>query len=612
MSLSQEDFRKLLSTPRAPVPATPSSKAAKFAKPAPVQRNKQPSEFARPIPAKFRKKPEDEEDAGPSFRDRAKERRQGVNPDYKDSEEIIARLAAAEEKELADNADIKSAIYQQSKYLGGDEKHTHLVKGLDFALLKKVRTEMQKSDVKASEEQEAEEFLERVANESVIPASTDSISFTTSIGERIHAAAMESNEKALPQTNELFKAGRMAFCWDIRSDDIPTTVIRSKGDLKDELKSSTADSEVVIGKIIEILASVRFGTRSKEGLTVGEKKALKKKEREDKLKAELDEAHIAPMENLDAMDEDGEDIFADVGRDYSLEVVDKSTGERVKAPLALPSTTGPKSYFAKPILDSDDEQDDDEAAAAGKSTADILKMLVPAAPSTGPSATDADNDDMFADLDDTKPKSKPAAPITSLSSTKQSTEASVDSILKSSAAMLNELQGAGTAELLISENSAKPKKAGLSLTRLANNYGEEDPEFDQYYDSDDGDEEEEAAADANQMDQGIKARKRTQMRRFDFDTEEEFQAYKDSQVVMPKTAYQFGVKSSDGRKNRKEMSGGGGSGKGPKDEERKLEKEMKQLDKMMGQKYGISITDNGSNKKRGGNDGGQSSKKKRI
>ncbi|TPX75864.1 hypothetical protein CcCBS67573_g02842 [Chytriomyces confervae] len=610
MSLSQEDFRKLLSTPRAPVPATP-SKAAKFAKPAPVQRNKQPSEFARPIPAKFRKKPEDDEDAGPSFRDRAKERRQGVNPDYKDSEEIIARLAAAEEKELADNADIKSAIYQQSKYLGGDEKHTHLVKGLDFALLKKVRTEMQKSDVKASEEQEAEEFLERVANESVIPASTDSISFTTSIGERIHAAAMESNKKALPQTNELFKAGRMAFCWDIRSDDIPTTVIRSKGDLKDELKSSTADSEVVIGKIIEILASVRFGTRSKEGLTVGEKKALKKKEREDKLKLELDAAHKAPMEDLDAMDEDGEDIFADVGRDYSLEVVDKSTGERVKAPLALPSTAGPKSYFAKPILDSDDEKDDEEAV--GKSTADILKMLVPAAPSTGPSATDADNDDMFADLDDTKPKSKLATPITSSSSTKLSTEASVDSILKSSAAMLNELQGAGTAELLISstENSAKPKKAGLSLTRLANNYGEEDPEFDQYYDSDDGDEEEEAAADANQMDQGIKARKRTQMRRFDFDTEEEFQAYKDSQVVMPKTAYQFGVKSSDGRKNRKEMSGGG-SGKGPKDEERKLEKEMKQLDKMMGQKYGISITDNGSNKKRGGNDGGQSSKKKRI
>ncbi|KAJ3231779.1 hypothetical protein HDU81_003518 [Chytriomyces hyalinus] len=611
MSLSQEDFRKLLSTPRAPVPATP-SKAAKFAKPAPVQRNKQPSEFARPIPAKFRKKQENEdEDAGPAFRDRAKERRQGVNPDYKDSEEIIARLAAAEEKELADNADIKSAIYQQSKYLGGDEKHTHLVKGLDFALLKKVRSEMQKSDVKASEEQEAEEFLERVANESVIPASTDSISFTTSIGERIHAAAMESNKKALPQTNELFKAGRMAFCWDIRSDDIPTTVIRSKGDLKDELKSSTADSDVVIGKIIEILASVRFGTRSKEGLTVGEKKALKKKEREDELKAELDAADSAPMENLDAMDEDGEDIFADVGRDYSLEVVDKSTGERVKAPLSLPSATGPKSYFAKPVLDSDDEQDDE---AIGKSTADILKMLVPAASSTGPSATDADNEDMFADLDDTKPKSKPAAPVASSSaSAKQSTEASVDSILKSSAAMLNELQGAGTAELLISstENAAKPKKAGLSLTRLANNYGEEDPEFDQYYDSDDGDEEEEAAADANQMDQGIKARKRTQMRRFDFDTEEEFQAYKDSQVVMPKTAYQFGVKSSDGRKNRKEMSGGG-SGKGPKDEERKLEKEMKQLDKMMGQKYGMSITDGGSNKKRGGNDGGQSSKKKRI
>ena len=37
----------------------------------------------------------------------------------------------------------KTLTYEQSKYLGGDESHTHLVKGLDYAFLKKVRKELE-------------------------------------------------------------------------------------------------------------------------------------------------------------------------------------------------------------------------------------------------------------------------------------------------------------------------------------------------------------------------------------------------------------------------------------------------------------------------------------
>lgn len=32
-------------------------------------------------------------------------------------------------------------MIQESKFLGGDMEHTHLVKGLDFALLQKVSTD---------------------------------------------------------------------------------------------------------------------------------------------------------------------------------------------------------------------------------------------------------------------------------------------------------------------------------------------------------------------------------------------------------------------------------------------------------------------------------------
>ena len=36
-------------------------------------------------------------------------------------------------------AERRKQLIQESKYLGGDMEHTHLVKGLDYALLDKVR-----------------------------------------------------------------------------------------------------------------------------------------------------------------------------------------------------------------------------------------------------------------------------------------------------------------------------------------------------------------------------------------------------------------------------------------------------------------------------------------
>ena len=55
------------------------------------------------------------------YRDRAEERRKNVNPDYDGVKGI-------------ETDDVLI-----SKHLGGDMEHTHLVKGLDFALLQKVR-----------------------------------------------------------------------------------------------------------------------------------------------------------------------------------------------------------------------------------------------------------------------------------------------------------------------------------------------------------------------------------------------------------------------------------------------------------------------------------------
>jgi hypothetical protein len=73
-------------------------------------------------------------DAGTPFlhhRDRARERREGANPDFEDAEaELAARGIRAEALGGLSIAD--------SKFLGGDMAHTHLVKGLDYALLQQV------------------------------------------------------------------------------------------------------------------------------------------------------------------------------------------------------------------------------------------------------------------------------------------------------------------------------------------------------------------------------------------------------------------------------------------------------------------------------------------
>jgi IK cytokine len=77
------------------------------------------------------------------YRDRAKERREGANADQQhDARSTSGYRAVAPEKSGVDTAERRRQLIQESKFLGGDLQHTHLVKGLDYALLSKVRSEI--------------------------------------------------------------------------------------------------------------------------------------------------------------------------------------------------------------------------------------------------------------------------------------------------------------------------------------------------------------------------------------------------------------------------------------------------------------------------------------
>ena len=90
-----------------------------------------------------KKRAKDEAEGKIRYRDRAKERREGrTNADYAGidaGEAAVAGADADSSSNVLGGADAEAD--NMTKYLGGDESRTHLVKGLDLALAEKVRRE---------------------------------------------------------------------------------------------------------------------------------------------------------------------------------------------------------------------------------------------------------------------------------------------------------------------------------------------------------------------------------------------------------------------------------------------------------------------------------------
>ncbi|KAL9181958.1 hypothetical protein ACHAXT_012301 [Thalassiosira profunda] len=87
---------------------------------------------------------------GGGYRDRAKERREGKGTDYA-AIEGLASSGGVEEEDRKRREEL-------SKYLGGDEEHTHLVRGLDKALAEKVRRE--EMGGRGSQDRDLDDMLE--------------------------------------------------------------------------------------------------------------------------------------------------------------------------------------------------------------------------------------------------------------------------------------------------------------------------------------------------------------------------------------------------------------------------------------------------------------------
>merc|ERR1719312_2338036 len=132
------------------------------------------------------------------------------------------------------------------------------------------------------------------------------------------------------------------------------------------------------------------------------------------------------------------------------------------------------------------------------------------------------------------------------------------------------------------KQKAEKKLAGMMEASNNDGYAECYPGLaemdDAVIDSDD-------EADYSKMDMG---NKKGPVGRWDFDTAEEYADYMGNKEAMPKAAFQYGMKMSDGRKTKGKI--------GAKNEKAKLDKEWNQISALI-------------DKRKSGGSGGSSNKK---
>ncbi len=151
-NLTNDDFRKLLMTPSAS-----STNREKVVQSSKIELNSSKKKFANEAAERRKEKKlyyaslmkevkEREAELAEKYRDRAKERRENIKtgnePDFVSTTQNFRSVAP--DFSLTENAERRRQIIEESKFLGGDLEHTHLVKGLDYALLQKIKAELEK------------------------------------------------------------------------------------------------------------------------------------------------------------------------------------------------------------------------------------------------------------------------------------------------------------------------------------------------------------------------------------------------------------------------------------------------------------------------------------
>ncbi|KAG7391458.1 hypothetical protein PHYBOEH_006678 [Phytophthora boehmeriae] len=239
------------------------------------------------------------------YRDRAAERRKGGTNDMIDADEFAHFNA------------------EQSKFLGGDMEHTHLVKGLDYALLAQLKREKEK----LLQATETEKHKHAEAGQVLKKPSSNKLTFKSRMGRLVYFHACQSTPETgtgvgmKPSKSELFLPGRMYYTFNLSTDEIesiPVSVQRSKEDCPepDEVVSGMVN-ESLIERVSELMNSKKIGVKKlrkkkKEGHHRVHDEVEQQEEKREHEGNGDDRGDPAADVEMTVHEED-EDIFQDVG-----------------------------------------------------------------------------------------------------------------------------------------------------------------------------------------------------------------------------------------------------------------------------------------------------------
>ncbi|XP_022948076.1 suppressor of mec-8 and unc-52 protein homolog 2-like [Cucurbita moschata] len=520
-----------------------------------------------------------EEPETPKYRDRAKERREDQNPDYESTELGFHAVAPPGTVDIR-AADAHKLSIEKSKYLGGDVEHTHLVKGLDYALLNKVRSEIDKKpDAGGDTEGKASTLKE-----------DQQILFRTATAKSVYKWIVKP--QTVIKSNETFLPGRTTFIFNMEggySHDIPTTLHRSKADcpVPEEMVTVNVDGSV-LDRIAKIMSYLRLGSSGK---------VLKKKKKDKDVKAKISaivneyvgnnkpstldsavpkkqtEREILPpppplKKNQIVLKEkqgpvvarvEEDDIFVGDGVDYAVPGKDLSQSPLSEDMEESPRNKEKPSYFSEPVYGpvppSGPPQEWQEANGYG--------VMQPQAFPAGYQGEwqDYQYSDQLAYSEQYLQLNMQAYDMQTGANiaqdprlmTQEEKDRGLGSVFKRDDQRLQQLR----------ERDAREKDPNF----ISESYSECYPGYQEYnreiVDSDDED-------DLSKMDMGGRAKGR--LHRWDFETEEEWAKYNEQKEAMPKAAFQFGVKMQDGRKTRKQ------------NKDQKINNELHKINKILAKK----------------------------
>ena len=299
---------------------------------------------------------EEEEDDGvvvPKYRDRARERRETMEKNVEDAEEKEGRTmnereyatrGVFESKEGPEtNKDARVLDIEKSKYMGGDEKSTHKVKGLDFALLRKTREELEKrkkrdgendgeddeqdGDDDGEEENENEKHDDDDDDDAQKRNTNPSFEWSSiydaksNLGRALVTkleTAQKRRKDALSKRKKLPPLSGVSYVYDInaRMREITRTVkmeTKPRADIEEERKARRREFAKISKEEEKILRAVAQAIREPRATEEEGRKGSTNKT----VATDSKSNHAEGGEKIATKtDSDSEDIFADVGKDY--------------------------------------------------------------------------------------------------------------------------------------------------------------------------------------------------------------------------------------------------------------------------------------------------------